>query len=54
MEKIYTVYAEKDDITFIMKDTEDTISVVGFYFGEPDTAATYRFMGSLTAHIEKE
>ena len=41
LEKIYTVYAERDDITFIMKDTfhgngdAATTSVVGWHYGEP-------------------
>jgi len=50
---IYTVYAKEDDITFIMEDTDNTISVKGFYFGEPDEKATKEFTGKLTAHIEK-
>ena len=31
----YTVYAKEDDMTFIMERTENTLSVIGFYFGEP-------------------
>lgn len=27
-ENIYTVYAEKDDLTFIMRSTDDSLSVV--------------------------
>ncbi len=48
---IYTVYAEKDDLTFIMEETDKTLSVVGFYFGEPDDAATEQFRGNTTAFI---
>ena len=33
---IYTVYAKEDDMTFIMERTENTLSVIGFYFGEPN------------------
>lgn len=33
---IYTVYAREDDMTFIMERTENTLSVIGFYFGEPN------------------
>ena len=48
---IYTVYASADDMTFIMKEDEDTLSVVGFYFGEPDDKATEMFTGKQTAII---
>lgn len=55
---VYTVYSEKSDMTFIMKETPDgnkqTISVVGFYFGEPNEEATKTFNGSLMAVVEKE
>lgn len=50
---IYTVYAKEDDMTFIMEDTDSTITVKGFYFGEPDDEATKQYIGKLTAHIEK-
>lgn len=46
---IYTVYAEKDDITFIMKESDHNIEVVGFYFGEPDEEATKEYQGKLKA-----
>ena len=45
LEKIYTVYAERDDITFIMKDEyigdEKLVrtSVVGWHYGEPCNAS---------------
>ena len=53
-EKIYEVYAENDEITFIMKDTyknDNIISVelVGFYFGEPDEAMTEKFINKIKA-----
>lgn len=46
---IYTVYAERDDITFIMKDGDDGLKVIGFYFGEPDEEATKQFAGDTVA-----
>ncbi len=53
---IYTVYAEKDDMTFIMeeKPLEDKrlLSVIGFYFGKPDDEATKQYTNSLTAELE--
>ena len=53
---IYTVFAEKDDLTFIMEektvDNKRTLSVVGFYFGEPDEEATKEYINSLTAVFE--
>ena len=47
--KYYPVYSEKDDITFIMKETTNKISVCGFYFGEPDEDLTKEYTGKLTA-----
>lgn len=47
--KIYTVYAEKDDITFIMQETkinggkETKVEVIGFYYGEPNEAHTKEY-----------
>lgn len=49
---IYMVYSPEADITFIMKDQKKTISVVGFYYGEPDEEATKRFYGRLIAEFE--
>lgn len=57
MAEIYTVYAEKDDMTFIItKDKETcTISVTGFYFGEPDDDATQAFNNKpLTAELDPD
>lgn len=45
LEKFYTVYAERDDITFIMKETLkpdgslNTTEVVGWHYGEPCNAS---------------
>ena len=50
--EIYTVYSQKGDITFIMEDKENTTSVVGFYFGEPNDEDTREFRGKLTAEYE--
>lgn len=49
---IYTVYARYDDMTFIMQEEDNKLSVVGFYFGEPDEEATKTYAGSLTAEFE--
>ena len=51
MEKIYTVYSQESDMTFIMQDTDDTISVIGFYFGEPNEADTKEYAGQLVAEV---
>lgn len=53
MKTIYTVYAKEDNLTFIMEETEASLSVKGFYFGEPDEKATKIFYDSLTAHFEE-
>ena len=47
--KVYTLYSQEGDITFIMEDKKNITSVVGFYFGEPDEEATRIFRGKLTA-----
>ena len=50
-ERIYTAYAEDNDITFIMKETTNTIDnvtileVVGFYGGKPKTEFTKENIG---------
>ena len=47
--KIYTAYAEKDDITFVMQETkinggkETKVEVIGFYYGEPNEAHTKEY-----------
>ncbi len=50
---IYPVYAEKDDMTFIMKEEENTIECIGFYFGEPSEELTKEYQNKLVATIEK-
>lgn len=49
---IYTVYAEKDDLTFIMEKkvqgTMESLTVKGFYFGEPNDFYTEQFCDELT------
>ena len=47
--KYYPVYSEKEDITFIMKETEDTITVSGFYFGKPNEKLTEQYKSDLFA-----
>ena len=51
---IYTVYAREDDMTFIMNEDmlAHTISVVGFYFGEPDDEATIKYTNNTVAYLE--
>lgn len=49
--EIYSIYSHEADITFIMESTAKTISVIGFYFGEPDETATALFRGELTAYL---
>ena len=47
--KYYPVYSKESNITFIMKETENEISVSGFYYGTPVDILTEQFKGSLTA-----
>lgn len=55
---IYTIYAEKDDMTFIMEEKKEsdkrTLSVVGFYFGPPEDEATSEYTNSLTAEFPND
>ena len=52
---IEAVYAEKNDITFIMEhiqtDNGEPIqtAVIGWYHGEPDETGTWMYYGKLTA-----
>lgn len=52
---IETVYAEQNDITFIMEHIETDngepvqTSVVGWYHGEPDETGTWLHYGKFTA-----
>ncbi len=54
-EEIYTAYANRNDITFIMKDTFDEsgelrqTECIGWYYGEPDDLANKTFSDSLVA-----
>ena len=50
--KIYTVYSSEADISFIMEDRNNSIAVVGFYFGEPNERMTSEYYGKLVAIIE--
>lgn len=51
--KIYEVYAESAGITYIMQESVDSdgliesIEVVGFYYGEPDSEYTKERIGEL-------
>lgn len=44
---IYTVYAEADNMTFIMEEDEGQTACRGFYKGEPEDAKTHENMGNL-------
>lgn len=53
-DRIYTVYASNDDITFIMRDTMNddglvSVEVIGFYYGTPNVEATMQFKNKLKA-----
>ena len=52
--KIYTVYSEEGDMTFIMEDVLDGENPIateckGFYYGEPDAELTREYYGHLSA-----
>lgn len=49
--EIYTVYSQEGDMTFIMEDTNNTISVKGFYFGEPNDELTEEYYGKFVAEL---
>ena len=55
--EIYTTYAEKADMTFIMCDTFDkvgevvSVECIGWYFGKPDETATKMYKGKLKAEF---
>lgn len=54
--EIYTTYAPDTDITFIMADEwyyDEVMSTecVGFYFGEPNSSDTDRYVGKLKARF---
>ena len=54
-EEIYTAYAERNDITFIMKDTFDEsgelcqTECIGWHYGEPDDLIDKMYSDSLVA-----
>lgn len=50
---IYTVYAQQDNMTFVMRRENGHLSVCGFYFGSPDDEATRMFTDKLTADIDE-
>lgn len=50
--KVYTVYSNEGDMTFIMEEEGNRIEVKGFYFGEPDEELTKQYYGDLVAYIE--
>lgn len=42
-------YSPNQDATFILKNDGNTVTVVGWYYGEPDEEATKYYQGKLTA-----
>lgn len=55
-EKVYAVYSEAEDMTFIMKDVymdgePKSTEVVGFYFGESTEENTTLYTGKLKAEF---
>jgi hypothetical protein len=56
--RVYTVYAEKDDITFIMQEAkinggkETKVEVIGFYYGEPNEVHTKEHKGKMAAILD--
>lgn len=56
--ELYSVYADRDDITFVMEDTINengeitATECVGFYYGEPTEEDTQFFKGKLKATFE--
>lgn len=54
--EVWAEYSASADMTFIMEGRSDgktsSISVVGFYFGEPDEESTKLFRGKTTAVCE--
>lgn len=49
---VYTAYSAENDMTFILEDTENTTTVKGFYWGEPDEESTKYYYGKLTAKYD--
>lgn len=45
---VYTIYAEKENMTFIMDENDGQLSCKGFYPGAPDPEATEKNMNSFT------
>ena len=55
--KVYTIYAEQDDITFIMtvekEGKKEKHTVTGFYYGEPNEKLTQEYKNESTAEFEQ-
>ena len=47
--RYYPVYSKEHDMTFIIKENGNEISVCGFYFGEPNEYFTKEYAGKLMA-----
>lgn len=57
--KIYTLYSNEGDMTFIMEDTYKgnqlvSTEVKGFYYGEPKDEYTKEYYGELKADLSAE
>lgn len=55
--KTYTVYADRDDMTFIMRDTVNgdgkaETECIGWYYGKPNEKDTEHYAGSLIAELD--
>lgn len=49
--KIYTIYSSEEDLSFIMEETDTSLEVKGFYFGEPNEEATKTYYNKLKAEF---
>lgn len=50
---LLTTYAPDTDMTFILDDQEDSVSVVGFYYGKPERSLTEAYVGKLKAEFSE-
>lgn len=52
MTKIITAYAEDNDMTFILEETDRYTAVVGFYYGCPNERDTQEYYGKIIANYD--
>ena len=50
---VYTIYAQKENMTFIMEDNEGNVSCRGFYPGSPNSEFTQKYTNSYTIRKKK-